>query len=737
MSSADRHSDPPPVDTVSTAFEAQPPPPRRRRRGSRGGWRSSSRAIAIVAFLALWETAPRLGLVDPVFLPPFSEVAAAFVDSERQRQLWEHVPASLSRSLTGFALAVVVAIPLGVAIGWYRPVADFLNPLLELFRNTAALALLPVFVLMLGIGETSKIALVIYACTWPILLNTISGVRTVDPLLIKSARSLGLPPIRLFQKVILPAAVPTIFTGIRLAGASSILVLIAAEMVGAKAGLGYLITSSQYNFQIPNMYAGIIAISVVGLVFNQSSSSIERRFSALARQRPDLSRYRHVTAASPQRVPHGRRPPRGGVAASAHRRRNVGRRPALPGARPDRRARQAGFGLLRRRAGGRATDQAQHPGHLRAAHTADRDGGRDRAHRPDRDGVHHLQRAVQSGPQVRLARPHQRRAGRLEHRDLCRRRRGAPTSASTTSPTRRPVRPRGRVRRCGDRLWDSWEDDALVLDAETGVFADPAKVHAIDHAGDRFRVRGPLNSPRSPQGRPLLVQAGSSESGKDFAARYAEAVFTAQRTLAEGQAFYRDLKARAVKFGRSADEVKILPGIVPFIGPTEAEAKALEQQFTDLISPEYSLRQLSEMLGVDLTTHSLDAPLPPLPPIEQIQGNKSRYQLVKDLAARESLTVRQLIAKLGGGRGHRTFAGTPEQIADELAEWFAAGAADGFNVMPPYLPGGLEDFVDHVVPILQQRGLFRTGYNTSTLRGHYGLAHRPSRFTPTAAESSA
>lgn len=286
-------------------------------------------------------------------------------------------------------------------------------------------------------------------------------------------------------------------------------------------------------------------------------------------------------------------------------------------------------------------------------------------------------------------------------------------------------------------LWDSWEDDALVLDTVTGVFAEPAKVHTIDHAGDQFRVRGPLNSPRSPQGRPLLVQAGSSESGKDFAARYAEAIFTAQRSIAEGVAFYRDVKARAVKFGRSADEVKILPGIVPFIGSTEAAATELEQQFTDLISPEYSLRQLSEMLGVDLTAHALDAPLPPLPPIEQIQGNKSRYQLVKDLAASESLTVRQLIAKLGGGRGHRTFAGTPEQIADNLHEWFVAGAADGFNVMPPYLPGGLEDFVDHVVPLLQQRGLFRTGYTAATLRGHYGLAHRPSRYTPTAAESSA
>ncbi|WP_124712702.1 LLM class flavin-dependent oxidoreductase [Mycolicibacterium nivoides] len=301
----------------------------------------------------------------------------------------------------------------------------------------------------------------------------------------------------------------------------------------------------------------------------------------------------------------------------------------------------------------------------------------------------------------------------------------------------------GRYRRATEfvdvatALWDSWEDDALVLDEASGTFADTERVHRIDHDGEHFKVRGPLNTPRSVQGRPLLVQAGSSESGKDFAARYAEAIFTAQRSVADGKAFYRDVKARAVRFGRSADEVKILPGIVPFIGPTEEAARELEQQFTDLISPEYSLRQLSQMLGVDLTAHALDAPLPVLPPIEQIQGNKSRYQLVKDLASSESLTVRQLIAKLGGGRGHRTFAGTAEQVADDLELWFTEGAADGFNIMPPYLPGGLEDFVEQVVPILQRRGLFRTDYTATTLRGHYGLAHRPSRYTVTAAETSA
>ena len=242
-------------------------------------WRLLRPTVVVAAFLALWEVAPRVGLVDKVFLPPFSDVVGAWFTLLNNGQLAEHVSSSLSRALTGLAVAIVVSIPLGVAIAWYRPVAEFLNPILELFRNTAALALLPVFILILGIGETSKVALVIYAASFPILLNTISGVRTVDPLLIKSARSLGLSPIRLFQKVILPAAVPTIFTGLRMAAASSILVLIAAEMVGAKAGLGYLITASQLNFQIPDMYAGIVTIALVGVIFNGIVVAIERRLS--------------------------------------------------------------------------------------------------------------------------------------------------------------------------------------------------------------------------------------------------------------------------------------------------------------------------------------------------------------------------------------------------------------------------------------------------------------------------
>ncbi|NUR58991.1 MAG: ABC transporter permease [Catenulispora sp.] len=241
------------------------------------------RTVAIAAFLVLWEVAPRLGLVDRTFLVPFSDAVRALIELAENGQLWDNTRASLGRSLAGFGIAIAAGVPLGLLIGWYRPVAEILGPLLELFRNTAALALLPVFILLLGIGETSKIAIVVYACTWPILLNTVSAVRSVDPVLVKSARSMALPAPRLFAKVILPASVPTIFTGIRLAGSGSILVLIAAEMVGAKAGLGYLVNTSQQNFAIPDMYAAIIAISVLGLVFNQLLVTLERR---LTRWRP-------------------------------------------------------------------------------------------------------------------------------------------------------------------------------------------------------------------------------------------------------------------------------------------------------------------------------------------------------------------------------------------------------------------------------------------------------------------
>ncbi|GIF14521.1 LLM class flavin-dependent oxidoreductase [Actinoplanes teichomyceticus] len=272
------------------------------------------------------------------------------------------------------------------------------------------------------------------------------------------------------------------------------------------------------------------------------------------------------------------------------------------------------------------------------------------------------------------------------------------------------------------KLWDSWEDDAALGDKANGVWGDDSKIHPAGHEGRYFRVAGALNVPRPPQGHPLLVQAGSSADGRELAARYADAVFTAQQTLADAQAFYADLKRRALAEGRDPDTIKILPGIVPAIGSTEAEALALEEELDRLIRPEYALRQLATTLRVDPADLHLDRELPDdLPAEDEIEAAKSRYTLIVELARRERLTVRQLIGRLGGGRGHRTFAGTPEQVADAIQHWFDNGAADGFNIMAPVLPAGLELFVEHVVPLLQRRGLFRTEYTTGTLREHYGL----------------
>lgn len=238
-------------------------------------WKSAS----LVAVFALWEALPRLGLVDRVWFPPFTQVLGVIVQMQRSGELQNHIAGSLIRSLIGFGLAVSLAVPLGLVIGWYARVRDFLTSALEFFRNTSALALLPVFILFLGIGEASKIGIVTFACFFPILLNTISGVKSVDPLLIKSARSLALPAPSIFTKIILPSAVPSVFTGFRLAAQSSILVLIAAEMVGATRGLGYLINYAQFNFLIPKMYAGILTIALIGLAVNQLLVTAERRLS--------------------------------------------------------------------------------------------------------------------------------------------------------------------------------------------------------------------------------------------------------------------------------------------------------------------------------------------------------------------------------------------------------------------------------------------------------------------------
>ncbi|MCC2315917.1 LLM class flavin-dependent oxidoreductase [Cellulomonas xiejunii] len=273
------------------------------------------------------------------------------------------------------------------------------------------------------------------------------------------------------------------------------------------------------------------------------------------------------------------------------------------------------------------------------------------------------------------------------------------------------------------KLWDSWEDDVEIGDKVDGVWGDSERIHPPEHVGEHFRVAGALTTPRSPQAYPLLVQAGSSEDGKDLAARYAEAVFTAQQTLDDALAFSYDLKRRAVEWGRDPAGLLVLPGIVPVIGATQAEARAKEDELDRLIRPEFARVQLAKTLRVDPDDLPLDRELPAdLPSEDEIEGAKSRYTLIVELARRERLTVRQLIGRLGGGRGHRTFSGTAEQVADAIQEWWDAGAADGFNIMPAVLPSGLEDFVDQVVPVLVDRGLFRSEYTGTTLREHYGLA---------------
>ncbi|MDF3933781.1 LLM class flavin-dependent oxidoreductase [Pseudomonas citronellolis] len=273
-------------------------------------------------------------------------------------------------------------------------------------------------------------------------------------------------------------------------------------------------------------------------------------------------------------------------------------------------------------------------------------------------------------------------------------------------------------------LWDSFADDAFIRDKASGRYFDVEKLRVLDHQGEHYRVRGPLNQPRSPQGHPVLVQAGSSEPGKELAARTAEVVFTAQQTLADAAAFYADLKGRLGRYGRATDALKIMPGISPVLGRTQGEAEDLHGELQELIEPQLGLALLSGMAGgLDLSAFPLDGPLPELPPSNAM---KSRQALFIELARRENLTLRQLYLRAAGARGHCTVVGDARRIADHLEEWFSAGAADGFNIMPPLLPDGLDSFVELVVPELQKRGLFRREYQGSTLREHLGL-RRPQR----------
>jgi FMN-dependent oxidoreductase (nitrilotriacetate monooxygenase family) len=272
-------------------------------------------------------------------------------------------------------------------------------------------------------------------------------------------------------------------------------------------------------------------------------------------------------------------------------------------------------------------------------------------------------------------------------------------------------------------LWDSWEDDAFIGDKASGRFVDASKVHPIAHRGAHFSVQGPLNLPRSPQGHPVLVQAGASGDGRELAARHAEAVFSASQSFDESLAYGRDLKARAAAFGRGPDAVKVLAGLTTIVGATEAEALRRRDELVELIPWSYSVTRLAGTLGVPPESLRLDEKLPEnlaLP--GNGNGNHTFFNATIAQARRHGYTVRELIRSLAGGGGHRVIVGTPEQIADDIEHWFKAGAADGFNLMPDALPGGLEDFVDGVIPILRQRGIFRTGYEGRTLREHLGLA---------------
>lgn len=276
------------------------------------------------------------------------------------------------------------------------------------------------------------------------------------------------------------------------------------------------------------------------------------------------------------------------------------------------------------------------------------------------------------------------------------------------------------------RLWDSWDDDALVLDRKAGIFADVSKLHTVDYEGTWYRSKGPLVTPRPPQGYPVLIQAGSSEPGQAFASQVGEIIFTAQQSLTAAQSFYRTLKAKVAAVGRESDSLLIMPGLSPILGGTEEEARRRERELLELIDPEDAVMMVSGILQFDLSSYPADGPLPEIPnPVEASNGMKSRVQLIMDLAHTEGLSIIELGRRLLGARGHMQFVGTPEQLADLMEEWYVNFGCDGFNIMPPVLPGDLDEFVDHVVPVLQHRGLFRNEYEGSTLRDHLGLK-RPS-----------
>ena len=275
-------------------------------------------------------------------------------------------------------------------------------------------------------------------------------------------------------------------------------------------------------------------------------------------------------------------------------------------------------------------------------------------------------------------------------------------------------------------LWDSWDDDAFIADKQAGRFVRPGSLHVPEFKGKYFTVEGGLNVPRPPQGHPVLIQAGSSGPGRALAARIADVVFSAQNEMGEARAFYTGLKTQVAESGRRPDDVLIMPGVFPVIGRTEREAQAIFAELNEKIDTTQAFTVLSDRLGTDMSVYPLDAPVPPLPETEHL---KSRAALLLEMARRERLSLRELYHRVAAARGHLLLIGNPLQIADVLESWFRSGAADGFNVMPPFFPGQFDDFVEGVVPILQERGLFRADYEGSTLREHLGLERPAGRFT--------
>jgi FMN-dependent oxidoreductase (nitrilotriacetate monooxygenase family) len=268
-------------------------------------------------------------------------------------------------------------------------------------------------------------------------------------------------------------------------------------------------------------------------------------------------------------------------------------------------------------------------------------------------------------------------------------------------------------------LWDCWEDGAIVADKATGRYIDPDKVRPLNHKGRFFQVNGPINMARCPQGHPVIIQAGGSPSGLELAARTADVVFSVVQELEPAKAAYADLKGRMAKYGRSPDELAVLPGVMPIVGASDAEAREKLAKLQSWITPTNAVTLVASRIGYDVSGHDLDGPVPPPPPFE---GSRTFTSVLYEMARRENMTLRDLYNLTAAARGHWVICGTPTTIADTLEEWFTGGAADGFNILPAYFPGAFADFVDLVVPELQRRGLYRRDYEGTTLRDHLGLS---------------